>query len=401
MKYVVQAIIMILWTTSASALTVDVVVQRASDLQGISNASVILNTPSGDRVSRTTDSIGSARFGDLPFGDYSIEVRSESGSHVGNFKLSDGYAVTEFTYNIKFESVSLADIPAERFDSIPVELLDALANEIFNAFLPALLSGGQNSSPPIAEPAPVQAPACKITQAVCPNSPTTVGTFEDDYGDANMGTLLSASNCMVRAEQYYYWCGGPTKMLGNTTTASYYSGSTVVQQTTFGNSCKITQAICPNAPSWVGTFEDAYVADNFYSLSGASACMERASAFYNWCGGEALMGGYKTTATFYSGSTPIQSTTAGGAPQPTPPPPPPPANLTTTLYQGYACYGGQLIYGGVARESAQACAETCDYFQGSCCQWAGSSGGGDTGECYVYSGGYMYGEPGWWAGVPQ
>lgn len=138
---------------------------------------------------------------------------------------------------------------------------------------------------------------CKITQSACPNYPTYVGTFPDDYLSASSNQV----ECMQRAFDYYSWCGGQGPMAGNTTTASYYSGSTLVQTKTVGVSCKITQSVCPNYPTYVGTFEDGA------GEVSADRCSQRAVEYYSWCGGANSMKGNATTSNFYSNGALVRS----------------------------------------------------------------------------------------------
>ncbi len=44
---------------------------------------------------------------------------------------------------------------------------------------------------------------CKITVNSCPNSPTTTGTFADNYE----GASFSKDRCLLRADDYKSWCG--------------------------------------------------------------------------------------------------------------------------------------------------------------------------------------------------
>lgn len=75
---------------------------------------------------------------------------------------------------------------------------------------------------------------CKITQPICPNSPAHVGTFADTYAPAK----ASASACMLRAADYYAWCGGAAKMGASKTRADFYLGSSIQQTRSVGASTK-------------------------------------------------------------------------------------------------------------------------------------------------------------------
>ena len=83
----------------------------------------------------------------------------------------------------------------------------------------------------------------------------------------------------------------------------------MIQTTTVGNSCKIAQVVCPNNPSYVGTFEDIYGDTNLGTLTNPAACMARAADYFNWCGGALSMNGNGTSATFYSAGVDSQTTT--------------------------------------------------------------------------------------------
>jgi hypothetical protein len=97
--------------------------------------------------------------------------------------------------------------------------------------------------------------SCMITQASCPNHPSEVGTFSDDYEGAGS----NPAECMQRAYDYYSWCG-ISPLSRKTTTASYYSNGSVVQSTTVGSSTPP-----PVVP--VYRFFDANTDAHFFSLS--------------------------------------------------------------------------------------------------------------------------------------
>jgi hypothetical protein len=144
---------------------------------------------------------------------------------------------------------------------------------------------------------------CMIKQASCPKYPSYVGTFLDSFPAAKaLGT-----DCLQRADAFHAWCGGPTKMLGNSTTATYYLGNEVLQTKTVGNHCKITQAVCPNYPTYVGTFSDSYGP----AYASAESCLQRATDYYRWCGGSAKMGRNLTRADYYVGAAVKQSKSVG------------------------------------------------------------------------------------------
>jgi hypothetical protein len=155
--------------------------------------------------------------------------------------------------------------------------------------------------------------SCQITEDLCPLYPNLAGPpFEDVWGDQNQGALTSPAACMQRASDYYNYCGGPTQMIGHTTTATYLSGGAIVQTLVVGNSCQISEDICPLYPNLSGPpFEDVWGDQNQGALTSPDACMQRASDYYNYCGGSALMSGHTTKATFYSGGNPVQSVVVG------------------------------------------------------------------------------------------
>src|SRR5436309_245478 len=76
--------------------------------------------------------------------------------------------------------------------------------------------------------------SCQIREAACPDHPDLVGTFEDVWGDENLGAASDPAACMRRASDYYNWCGGAVAMNGETTTATYYTDGQVVQSVTVG-----------------------------------------------------------------------------------------------------------------------------------------------------------------------
>ena len=89
--------------------------------------------------------------------------------------------------------------------------------------------------------------SCQITQAICPNYPypNVQGTFEDTWGNANLGALTSAAACTARAQQFYDWCGiNPSS--GQTTTATFFSNGTALQSVTIGT---LTTPVSPNCQS--------------------------------------------------------------------------------------------------------------------------------------------------------
>ncbi len=100
--------------------------------------------------------------------------------------------------------------------------------------------------------------------------------------------------------------------------------------------CKITQAICPLHPEYVGTFADNY--NNSSSVQ--SACMQRANDFYTFCGGAYLMNGQSTKAEYYIGINVIESRTI---------------NLKVpTLNYVYRFYNGEHFYSLSADEGTNA-----------------------------------------------
>jgi len=154
---------------------------------------------------------------------------------------------------------------------------------------------------------------CRITQSTCPNFPATVGTFEDVWGEENAGAAADPAACMRRATDYYNWCGGARVMNGQTTTATFLAHGTPVQTVTVGNSCKITQKSCPSFPSVIGTFEDIWGDQNVSASVTPAACMQRATDYYNWCGGASVMNGQTTTATFFTAGALTQTLTVGNS----------------------------------------------------------------------------------------
>ena len=175
------------------------------------------------------------------------------------------------------------------------------------------LNQSGHCSVPWPETAQAQTGACKITQKFCPNHPSTVGTFQDTWGEQNAGASTNPAACMQRATDYYNWCGGARLMNGQTTTAAFFTGATLKQTVTVGNSCKITQSSCPSYPSFTGTFEDAWGDQNVGASSIPGACMQRATDYYNWCGGARAMNGLTTTATFFTAGAQTQTITVGNS----------------------------------------------------------------------------------------
>ncbi len=137
-------------------------------------------------------------------------------------------------------------------------------------------------------PAPVPSSSCRITLATCPLYPSVAGIFSDDYNGANSNQTV----CMQRATDFYNWCGIKPES-GQTSKADYLLNGQVQKTVTVGaltpvpaptpvpsTSCNITIATCPLHPTTVGTFADNYNG----ASSNQSACMQRATDFYNWCG---------------------------------------------------------------------------------------------------------------------
>ncbi|MEO8629374.1 MAG: hypothetical protein ABI612_14925 [Betaproteobacteria bacterium] len=175
------------------------------------------------------------------------------------------------------------------------------------------LNQSGHCSVPWPESVQAQTGSCGITQNACPNYPSNVGTFEDVWGEQFLGAAANPDACMRRATDYYNWCGGASKMNGQTTTASFSIGGAQTQRITVGNSCKMTQNSCSKYPSYVGTFEDVWGDQNVGASSNPSACMQRASDYYNWCGGAGAMNGQTITATFYTAGVKTQTVTVGAS----------------------------------------------------------------------------------------
>jgi hypothetical protein len=173
------------------------------------------------------------------------------------------------------------------------------------------LNHSGHCSVPWPETAQSQTGLCRITQNTCPNYPSAVGTFEDIWGEQNLGAAASPAVCMQRATDYYNWCGGARAMNGQTTTATFFTAGAQTQTVVVGNSCKITQNSCPNHPSSIGTFEDTWGDQNVGASSNPGACMQRATDYYNWCGGVTAMNGQTTTATFFTAGIGTQTVTVG------------------------------------------------------------------------------------------
>jgi hypothetical protein len=118
--------------------------------------------------------------------------------------------------------------------------------------------------------------SCQITESTCPNYPTYVGTFSDNYE----GSGSNQSDCLVRALQYQTWCDATTAVTANFFTNGVVVASQTAPATT---GCRIIESTCPNYPSYVGNF-----ADNNYdgSNSNEAVCLARALQYQTWCGAE-------------------------------------------------------------------------------------------------------------------
>jgi hypothetical protein len=79
-------------------------------------------------------------------------------------------------------------------------------------------------------PATTQTTACQVTVPSCPNHPSSVGTFYDNYQDPGYGVGASSNQaeCMQRAKDYYVWCGTSTP-----DKATYFINGAVAQTTTY------------------------------------------------------------------------------------------------------------------------------------------------------------------------
>ena len=121
---------------------------------------------------------------------------------------------------------------------------------------------------------------CEIRQTICPNNTWAVGTFEDIWGEQNVGAAQNPAECMRRASNYYQWCGGAALMNGTTTTATYLVGSIAQQTVTVGGAnasnrvCQATNSAtylsCINA---VQTNQaDSIVINGMISCIGPMAC---------------------------------------------------------------------------------------------------------------------------------
>ncbi len=159
----------------------------------------------------------------------------------------------------------------------------------------------------VAQQATDLASSCEINLKSCPNHPTVVGSFLDNY--LNAGS--NPAECAQRATDYQAFCDTTDPV--NTT---YYSNGVAQQATNLNTACQINVTVCPNYPSVVGSFLDYYLNAN----SNPNECEQRASDYEAWCGTT-----QPVTANYFSYSALAATKTVGGAPAPTPAPTPTPA----------------------------------------------------------------------------
>jgi len=74
---------------------------------------------------------------------------------------------------------------------------------------------------------PALAGTCEMSIEACPNYPWAVGRFDDWVSTGN------ASLCAARAQDYYYWCGGPVFMQSASTTAIFRENGEPIAARTF------------------------------------------------------------------------------------------------------------------------------------------------------------------------
>src|SRR5438128_584995 len=74
MKYLSQILLGFLCTANVFAMNFSVVVQQGNPEQNAPGAQAVVTTPSNAKITQTTGANGSAAFGDLPSGTYSLVV---------------------------------------------------------------------------------------------------------------------------------------------------------------------------------------------------------------------------------------------------------------------------------------------------------------------------------------
>jgi len=140
---------------------------------------------------------------------------------------------------------------------------------------------------------------CLVSSTTCPLHPEAQN-FKNVV-DVYNGSDKNEAVCMQRATDFYTWCG----MYG-TYTSTYYIDNVVTNTKTMsGNTkCIISTTTCANHPT------EANLVNYLDSMNGAnssqSACMQRASDFYGWCGNTG-----RNTATYFQNGKVIQRKIVG------------------------------------------------------------------------------------------